>query len=965
MKTKQIIIALLLCAALAPAVWAKDKVYLIGIDGAEWRAIDFLITRGELPNIKRLKQDGSWGFLTTDVGCSPISWTSIATGKNMDKHGVNSDDFFKREFESSVIKTKRIWDIIEENGKQAGVYKWFFTNPARKINGFWVTKYDRDPSYLPGFQKDDGNKGDLLLRLLDKYNCDFIAAFWHTVDPFQHFFWLYHELNENPDSKKYPRPVMNDMRKYSERIYSSYREFDGKLGELLKCLEKDDSLIVVSDHGFRLSNELSKGVRVNHKILDVLGISAGWTDENDSVSEGEYEGVKFKLEVDYSSSYSSDIFPYTELKYREKVSSPLLRVVFDQNADKYKVKTASRDMSGVFENLKQNGGDIFALKEARENELVFELSRHARKVIGDIREPMDTEFLEIDARTGDHWSATPGVVILYGSKFKRGFQFQGAHLYDIAPTVLCLMDMPIGKDMDGKVLQKAFSKPEEHKLLYIKSYDDESSKPVILDSLQYQADRCLGTGKVFLIGLDGGDWGVIDYMIGERELPYIKKIKENGSYGYLATDTGISPVSWTSIATGKQAHKHGIDSAGPLAKSIGQSSIRARRIWDIVQASGVKTGVFKWFLTNPAGKINGFWVPQYDTDPPYLPGLEIASKDNFDCLIDSYGCGFTAAMLTRVEPEQDFYWLYHLLNLNPGKDKYPEEIRREIDGYSDKIYAGYREFDAKLGEVFKRLDDGDCLIIVSDHGEHKAPVLTKEIKVNSRFPDKMGIRNGWGDDGQTRAEGEFGGVKFEVSVDYSRFYPMNIFSSALPEYKMQITDPELRLIFDNNSVKDKKAAEEGITAVIQGVRQDNVDVFSLQDKGNEGITFKLSAAARSQCEKIKGAADTGFLSVNVHTGDHSAESPGILIFYGKPFKKNFQIKEASLYDITPTALYLMGLPIGRDMDGKVLLDVFERPCDSVGYIDSYDSKALVSVNEMSHPLDARQKRNLRSLGYIQ
>jgi len=45
---------------------------------------------------------------------------------------------------------------------------------------------------------------------------------------------------------------------------------------------------------------------------------------------------------------------------------------------------------------------------------------------------------------------------------------------------------------------------------------------------------------------------------------------------------------------------------------------------------------------------------------------------------------------------------------------------------------------------------------------------------------------------------------------------------------------------------------------------------------------------------------------------------------GKHIKRNVEIKGASVLDITPTILELSGIPIGKDMDGKVLSEAIRR-----------------------------------------
>ena len=65
--------------------------------------------------------------------------------------------------------------------------------------------------------------------------------------------------------------------------------------------------------------------------------------------------------------------------------------------------------------------------------------------------------------------------------------------------------------------------------------------------------------KVLLIGWDAADWKIINPLMNAGEMPNLQSLVDRGVIGNLATLQPIlSPMLWTSIATGKRAHKHGI-----------------------------------------------------------------------------------------------------------------------------------------------------------------------------------------------------------------------------------------------------------------------------------------------------------------------------------------------------------------------------------------------------------------------
>jgi len=66
------------------------RVLFVGIDGADWDVIDPLLRAGQLPQLARLRREGVWARLRSSVPTlSPLLWTTVATGKSPDRHGIN------------------------------------------------------------------------------------------------------------------------------------------------------------------------------------------------------------------------------------------------------------------------------------------------------------------------------------------------------------------------------------------------------------------------------------------------------------------------------------------------------------------------------------------------------------------------------------------------------------------------------------------------------------------------------------------------------------------------------------------------------------------------------------------------------------------------------------------------------------------------------------------------------------
>jgi Type I phosphodiesterase / nucleotide pyrophosphatase len=93
---------------------------------------------------------------------------------------------------------------------------------------------------------------------------------------------------------------------------------------------------------------------------------------------------------------------------------------------------------------------------------------------------------------------------------------------------------------------------------------------------------------------------------------------------------------------------------------------------------------------------------------------------------------------------------------------------------------------------------------------------------------------------------------------------------------------------------------------------------------------------------------------------------GILVATGGPIRKGARGFEASVVDVTPTVLALLGLPVGRDMDGRPIEGLLSKEFlekNPVSWIPTYDPtprKGTITPGAY----DEAMKRRLRGLGYI-
>jgi hypothetical protein len=137
-----------------------------------------------------------------------------------------------------------------------------------------------------------------------------------------------------------------------------------------------------------------------------------------------------------------------------------------------------------------------------------------------------------------------------------------------------------------------------------------------------------GPGRVIVIGVDGADPEVLDTFMAEGKLPHFATLRRDGAYGHLRSSKPmLSPILWTTIATGRAPADHGIGHFVAVNPKTGEQlpvtsqMRRVRAIWNILSDAGRRVGVVGWWATWPAETVNGFIVSDHTCrvqSPGYL-----------------------------------------------------------------------------------------------------------------------------------------------------------------------------------------------------------------------------------------------------------------------------------------------------------------------------------------------------------
>jgi predicted AlkP superfamily phosphohydrolase/phosphomutase/Tfp pilus assembly protein PilF len=292
------------------------KVVVVGVDGADWRVIEPLIAAGRLPNFARLVRDGATGPLqSTEPMLSPLLWTTMATGKPPEEHGILNftvaDPETGRKVPISRLyrKVDAFWNMLSDYGRSVDIVGWLATFPAETINGVMVTDRLGYLAYADAARDETAPTGSVSPReRLSEITANIVRSDAVTFEEFSKFVHVDRdEFDASRDLAFDPKDPVNNMimlyastrtyadiathllasdkpdflaayfelvdatkhlfmhyappkqahideegyRRYQDAVAQAYVEQDRILGELIELCDNNTVLMVISDHGFK------------------------------------------------------------------------------------------------------------------------------------------------------------------------------------------------------------------------------------------------------------------------------------------------------------------------------------------------------------------------------------------------------------------------------------------------------------------------------------------------------------------------------------------------------------------------------------------------------------------------------------------------------------------------------------------------------------------------------------------
>lgn len=485
----------------------RKRALVFGLDGATWSIIKPLADKGVLPTFKKLMNAGAWGTMDSVIPPgTPSGWSSIMSGFTPSKHGYFNFVKINKDYSlslclSDTMKSKAIWDHMDENGKRSLLINIPTSYPPQRINGVVVAGmqapglnsefthpsnirqyvlesvpnytidlefriYGQGKQFLRALQHSTNQRLSLFKHLANKDEYDFMCLVITETDRLQHLWW-------------------ND-----KALSKFYVFLDEILSEIVtECQKRDALLFIVSDHGF---GKIKRQISINSFLHEKGYLKYKHAGQNRVTT------LRYKVH-DIGLDPLVNILPlkmrqWLKNRFMESDAEKASRIDWSQT----KAFTITSFCEIILNSERRFSQGIIASRDIRElkQKIINDLEMWVDSETGlkPLQAVYDAEYLYTDTaqldefgdiavlpsmkdgyaatphyqekpiipahkETGNH--DVPGVFLAYGDWIKDKGYLGNVSIYDVAPTILHVYGLPVPQDIDGRVLTEIFADDSE------------------------------------------------------------------------------------------------------------------------------------------------------------------------------------------------------------------------------------------------------------------------------------------------------------------------------------------------------------------------------------------------------------------------------------------------------------------------------------------------------------------------
>jgi len=417
--------------------------------------------------------------------------------------------------------------------------------------------------------------------------------------------------------------------------------------------------------------------------------------------------------------------------------------------------------------------------------------------------------------------------------------------------------------------------------------------------------------RLLVVALDGATWSWMTPLIEQGRLPVLARLRSQGVWASLETlEPTVSPAIWTTIVTGTLPERHGIlgfdGVPGQTMETLPNSTMRrVKAWWEMLDAAALTSGTIGWWASWPAD--------------PLRPGSYLVSD---------------RVTYTRMEAATKRSTL-------DARDTQPSDL---LAGIRDLVERP-NDIDREEAKRFLGLTDRgvDRLLLGADYTMGKFLPEFKFAYQSDRSSWKIAHE-----------------LLAKRPVDLASVYFSGL--DTVSHLFWHFSFPE--------SLERQKVSEEKVARFrnVIPLYYEIIDRYigDLLDVAGPGTTVMVVSD--------HGFGATGNLP---WSGGHGRLTrgapiapPGVLILSGPGIAEGGdELSRASVVDIAPTLLALLGLPIADDMSGKPLVEALaDRGNSEFARIDSWENVGgprKPTTGPVDPRGDAERMERLRALGYFE
>jgi predicted AlkP superfamily phosphohydrolase/phosphomutase len=473
---------------------ADRRLLVVGLDCAAPELV-FEAWRDDLPTISGLMARGAFARLESTIPAITVpAWACMTTGLDPGQLGFygfrnRADHSYDRMTiaTSRAVRAPRLWDRLGDAGKRVGVVGVPQTYPPQPVNGHLVGCFlspgpDSEFTYpaslreeirewvdgeflvdVPNFRSDDKDAiladiyrladqhFEVCRRLLERERYDFFMTVDMGVDRIHHAFWRYMDPKH---------PKHEPGHRFANAIHDYYVHVDAKIAELIGLAGDDAAVLVVSDHG---GKAMQGGICLNEWLIEqgylvlreypsqvrpLEQCEIDWARTRAWGAGGYYGRVFLNVE----GREPNGVVPAEDYERERAELAERLAAITDPEGRPigtvaYRPEDVYREVTGVPPDLIVYLGDLDW--------------RSAGSVGHGTIWTFDNDTGPDDANHAQH-----GIFVLADPLAPAGGRkLPTVSIYDVAPTLLELLGLPVPASMRGRALERAgeaaYSEDEE------------------------------------------------------------------------------------------------------------------------------------------------------------------------------------------------------------------------------------------------------------------------------------------------------------------------------------------------------------------------------------------------------------------------------------------------------------------------------------------------------------------------